>query len=255
MLPPIALQLYTVRNLLTDQFMPILEKIAEIGYVGVETAFFADKITLKQAAQIFKDLDLKVPAIHSEIPLGDHEKAVLEEAAIFGSQRIVWHGWPQDADYGSVDGIKRLAERYNQGNAVAQTNGYRFGIHNHWWEFEMVEGQYPYQILAAEMDPSIFFEVDTYWVKRAGCDPVAVVTELGSRAPILHIKDGPAVKDQPMLAVGQGRMDFPAILQAAGEHVDWLIIEMDECATDMMTAVEVSYRYLVAQGLGRGKVY
>ena len=41
--------------------------------------------------------------------------------------------------------------------------------------------------------------------------------------------------------------------KAAGSNAEWLIIELDECATDMMEAVRKSYRYLTTQGLARGK--
>ncbi len=252
MTPPLALQLYTVRDLLAQDFAGTMQKIATMGFVGVETAFF-EGITPTEAARVFKDLDLVVPAIHCDIPVGVKEKEVLELAATFDCDRLVWHGWPQDADYGSIEGIKRLAKLYNQANDVAKANGCRFGIHNHWWEFELVEGQYPYQILLAEIDESIFFEVDTYWVKTAGVDPVDVVAELGDRAPLLHLKDGPALKGQAMLAAGSGVMDFPAIVERA-KAPEWFILEMDECATDMLQAVGESYAYLTQQGLAKGKI-
>ena len=228
-----------------------MEKIASLGFVGVETAFF-EGVNVNQAAQVFRDLELVVPAIHCDIPLGDKQKEVLELATTFESERLVWHGWPQDEDYSTLEGIKRLAKRYNEANEVARANGYSFGIHNHWWEFEKTEGHYPYQILLAEMEDSIFFEVDTYWVKTAGLNPADVVAELGARAPLLHLKDGPAQKGQPMMAAGQGVMDFPAIVQNA-KAPQWLILEMDECATDMLEAVEESYLYLTKQGLAKGK--
>jgi len=252
MKPPLALQLYTVRELLAQDFIGTMEKIAAIGFVGVETAFFED-ISLNRAAQVIEDLGLQVPAVHCDIALGDKQKDVLELAETFNCQRLVWHGWPQDADYSSVEGVKRLAERYNGANSVARANGCSFGIHNHWWEFEEVEGTYPYQILLAEMDESIFFEVDTYWVKVAGSDPAKIVKELGERAPLLHLKDGPGKKDEPKLAAGTGVMDFPTILQNA-EAPEWLIWEMDDCAADMLVAVEQSYQYLTEQGLAKGKV-
>ena len=83
-------------------------------------------------------------------------------------------------------------------------------------------------------------------------DPAKVVKELGPRAPLLHIKDGPAVKDEPQVAVGDGVLDFPRIVQAAEGAVEWLIVELDHCGTDMMEAVEKSYQYLVKGGLARG---
>ena len=253
MIPQLALQLYTVRDLLAGDFTTTMERIAEIGYSGVETAFFSDNITLPEAAQLIRDLSFSVPAAHCEIPLGNQEDMVLRQAETLGCKSIIWHGWPQDEDYSTIDGIKRLADRYNQSNEICQVNGYRFGIHNHWWEFELVEGQYPYQILAQEMDSRIIFELDTYWIKTAGLDPAAVIKELNIRAPLLHIKDGPALKNKPMVAAGQGTMDIPAIQAAADNNAEWLIVEMDECETDMLVAVEQSYHYLTHNGFAQGK--
>ena len=101
-------------------------------------------------------------------------------------------------------------------------------------------------------ESTVFFQIDTYWVQTAGLDPAQVIKEFGSCAPSLHIKDGPAVQRVPQVAVGDGVMDFPSIIQAAEDTAEWLIVELDHCATDMLTAVEKSYRYLVGEGLARG---
>ncbi|MCK5328239.1 MAG: sugar phosphate isomerase/epimerase, partial [Candidatus Latescibacteria bacterium] len=79
-----------------------------------------------------------------------------------------------------------------------------------------------------------------------------VVRELGVRAPLLHIKDGPCTKEAPMTAVGEGVVDFRSIVEAAGETAEWMIVELDRCATDMMEAVATSYTYLIEEGLARG---
>ena len=97
-----------------------------------------------------------------------------------------------------------------------------FGMHNHWWEFLQVEGRYAYQVMLDWLDPDIFFEIDTYWVQTAGVDPAQVIRELGARVPILHIKDGPCVKCEPMTAVGDGVMDFHAVVKA-GEAVHRMV--------------------------------
>lgn len=249
---PIALQLYTLRDALAQDFAGGIEKIADIGFVGVETAFFPEGFTAATAAHIIKANGLQIMAAHCELPLGDDQQRVLEMMATFGCELCVWHGWPRHDDYGSVDGVKRLAARYNQANAVAQAHGLRLGIHNHWWEFEPVGDSYPYRILQAEMDASIFFEVDTYWVRTAGLDPAAVLRELGSRAPLLHIKDGPATPDGDMVAAGTGVMDLAAVFAAASSP-QWAVVELDRCATDMLTAVSQSYTTLTQNGWAYGK--
>ena len=78
------------------------------------------------------------------------------------------------------------------------------------------------------------------------------MTELGKRAPLLHIKDGPCVKGQPMTAVGDGKVDVPAVAKAGAATAEWMIVELDSCATDMMAAVKKSYDYLTGKGFARG---
>jgi sugar phosphate isomerase/epimerase len=221
MTTPIALQLYTVREALAQDFAGVIRQVAEIGYDGVETAGFPGT-TPEAAARLFQELGLTVASAHTPLPLGDRKQETLDTMALLGCQRMI-------CAYLSPDEY-----------------GFSLCLHNHWWEFEPVEGQYPYQLWLERLDPTIFYEIDTYWVKTAGLDPAAVVQEFGERAPLLHIKDGPAVKDQPMTAVGEGVMDFPDLLRAAGNHPEWLIVELDRCATDMLEAVAKSYRYLSA---------
>ena len=80
-----------------------------------------------------------------------------------------------------------------------------------------------------------------------------VVADLGSRARLLHMKDGPA--DEPksaMTAAGAGAVDLAGIA-AAADHAAWHIVELDRCETDMFDAVEESYRYLVGEGISKGR--
>lgn len=67
-------------------------------------------------------------------------------------------------------------------------------------------------------------------------------------------KDGPINREQPMTAVGDGKMDWQTVIGAVNENVlEWLIVELDQCATDMFEAVRKSVRYLVANGFGRAR--
>jgi sugar phosphate isomerase/epimerase len=248
---PVALQLYTVRDALAQNFERTVRRVAEIGYAGVEPAGFPGT-TPREAAQLFQSLGLKVPSAHLPLPLGEEQGEVLNTAFTLGCARIVSsYAPPKEMD--TLDGIKRVCERFNQASQVAVEQGLSFGIHNHWWEFEMVEDKPMYKTMLEELDRAIFWEIDTYWVKTAGLDPAEVLREFGERAPLLHIKDGPAVRDEPMVAVGQGALDFHKILEASAGNAEWLIVELDRCATDMMEAVEQSYHYLVEEGLGHGR--
>jgi hypothetical protein len=56
-----------------------------------------------------------------------------------------------------------------------------------------------------------------------------------------------------MTAVGDGVVDVPAVVAAGKPVTEWLIVELDRCATDMMEAVARSYSYLVGEGLAQGR--
>jgi sugar phosphate isomerase/epimerase len=246
MRPQIGLQLYTLRDQLAENFTDTIRRVADIGFEGVETAFFGENITAKEAKQSFDALGLTVLSAHCSLPFGETEKEALTLLTDLQCRRAVWHGWPQDARYATQAGIAELAELYNNAASVAQREGLLLGLHNHWWEFEAVEGKAPFETLLPLLDPEIFFELDTYWLQTAGQNPAAIVSKMGARAPLLHIKDGPATQNDPMVAVGSGTLNVPAILEASAPHAEWLIVEMDACAGDIWEALEESYRYLKA---------
>ncbi|HRO68919.1 MAG TPA: sugar phosphate isomerase/epimerase [Chitinophagaceae bacterium] len=258
----IAVQLYSVRKEIEKDIKGTLQRIQAIGFEAVETAFWPKDISIKQAAAHIKDAGLSICSAHVELPIGAQKELMIEAAREFGCTKMIWHGWPEDIRYASLEGTRQLAAIYNEVNKFAKANGLSFGIHNHWWEFRNKIGKrLVYEELLNLLDPDIFFEIDTYWVKVAGHDPAAIVKKFGKRAPLLHIKDGPAIwreslaDDNPdaMVAVGKGTQDFPSIIKAGGDNTQWLIVEMDKTEGDVFEALQDSYNYLVKEGLGKGR--
>jgi sugar phosphate isomerase/epimerase len=257
-----GVQLYTVRDAMKADMAGTLRRVAALGVAGVETAFWPDGVTVQQAGRALREVGLTVSSCHIELPIGDGRQVMLDTARAFDATRMIWHGWPEDPRYRSLEGTKALAAIYNQSNRFAKDNGLSFGLHNHWWEYRnTVGGKYVFEVLLEETDPDIFFEVDTYWVKAAGHDPATIVGRLGARAPFLHVKDGPAVYNDrlaiddpdPMTAVGKGTLDFPAVVRAANGHTEWMVVEMDKTAGDVFAALQESCDYLVRNSLARGR--
>ena len=251
--PGLAVQLYTIRDQIAKDALGALRKLREIGFRHVETAFWPEAIGLNEAAALLRDLDFKVVSCHIEIPIGEHKPKMLQAAKAYGCTKMIWHGWPEDKRYSSLEGTMELIGIYNEAHRFARSEGLSFGLHNHWWEYRnKVGGKSVYEVLLEHLDPDIFFEMDAYWVKVAGHDPARIARQLGSRLKYIHVKDGPAQYNDrlavdnpdPMTAVGKGTQDFPGIFKAAGTHPDWLVVEMDKTATDVYEALRESYRYL-----------
>lgn len=247
---PIALQTYTVREQMARAFERTITRVAEIGYPALEITFEIPGASLAQAEKLFRRLDFQLPAAHAPLPLDDKRVAVLEFAEMFGIKTLGFSGGRQE--FGSLESIRRLCGRINDAYAVAADRGLALAYHNHWWEFATVEDRLAFDLMLELLDPGVVFEIDTYWVQTGGHSPAALVERLGARAPLLHIKDGPATQEAPMVAVGQGVLDFHGIIPAASS-AQWLIVELDRCASDMVRAVDESYRYLVGEGLAYGR--
>ena len=141
--PKTALQLYTVRNDIAKDMIGTFHKLSSIGVKVVETAFWPENVTLQQAAKSLKDAGLSVCSSHTEIPVGDKKEGVFKIAEAFNTKRVIWHGWPEDKRYSSLDGTKELIDIYNEAGAVAKANGLQFGLHNHWWEYRNRVGGRP----------------------------------------------------------------------------------------------------------------
>ena len=156
--------------------------------------------------------------------------------------------------FADSDAIKASADALNKANEIATSRGASLGYHNHWDEFQTkVDGQTAWAALIERLDPTVFVEVDIYWATLGGADPKQVIADLGDRLWLLHVKDGPCdAPESPLVAVGSGTLDIPAILTSA-PTAKWHIVELDRCATDMFTAVADSYRYLVESGLSQGR--
>ena len=251
MTPPIALQLYSLRAETARDFSGTLKKVAGLGYAGVETANFTGT-TIPAAAELFKDLGLTVCAAHLPLPVGERQAEVLESMQALDCRELVCASQPREL-FQTAEGVRKACAALNEASAVARAHGLRLHYHNHWFEFQVLDGRQAFDRLRDCLAPEVYFEVDTYWAQTAGVDPAALLAKLGPRAPLLHIKDGPAVQGQPMTALGEGVMNIPGLLQASAGQAEWLIVELDECATDMFEAVRRSYDFLVAKGLGHGK--
>jgi sugar phosphate isomerase/epimerase len=247
---PIALQLYTLRESLAKDFAGVIRQVADIGYAGVETAGF-NGTTPEAAAKLFAELGLKVSSAHSPLPLGDDQNQVLDTMAAIGCKNLVLAFLPAE-DFASADRIKYHCDRVNQADAIARANGLTLHYHNHWWEYrQQVDGKPAYETMLKYVAPTVKFEIDTYWVQTGGHDVVALLKELGSRVSLLHIKDGSTNEKDAMVAVGDGVMDWSAIIPAS--NPDWLIVELDRCDTDMLEAVKGSYNYLTSKGFAHGR--
>jgi len=246
---PIALQLYTLRQEAAQDFPGVLRTVAEIGYKGVEFAGLYGHDP-SEVAKLIKDLGLRVSSSHTSLPTKENVQQIVDTEMILGNKRVI-SGFGAN-QFKTLDGCKAAADAFNQAAELLKPHGMTFGFHNHWGEFAALDGKYAYDILMAETR-DVFSELDVYWTAWGKACPVDMLKKYGARIPLLHLKDGMLEQPHPHTAVGSGKMDIPAIVAAADPNIaEWMIVELDECATDMTEAVRQSYKYLVSNNLAAG---
>jgi len=251
MAKPISVQLYSVREACAKDFPGTLKKIADIGYAGVETAGLHG-MKPADVAKLVSELGMKISSTHTSLATKENLSEMVEVHQALGCTAAI-SGFGPD-DFKTPDKVKASTDRLRQSSELLKPHGIRFGMHNHWWEFaEKLEGRYVFDIIL-EGAPDLFSELDTYWAALGKADPAQVIRTHKKRMPLLHIKDGTLEQGTKHLAVGSGVLDWPGIINAADPSVlEWLVVELDECATDMMEAVKQSYVYLTGNGLAVGR--
>lgn len=239
---PVSVQLYSVRERMADDLEGTLERIAALGFRLVEP--YSDFITgSDRYVAAFGNLGLAAPSAHAPVLRLDDPGEAFDAAAAIGVQTLIDPHAPGD-DWGTVDGIARLAEKMNTAAERAREHGLTFGYHNHWFELEeQPNGRPALEQLAARLDDSVVLEVDTYWAEVGGVPAADLLRRLGDRVRFIHVKDGPVNRDtKAQLPAGAGSMDVPAVLAAAPDAVR--VIEFDDYDGDVFDGLAASLAFV-----------
>ncbi|MEO7368923.1 MAG: sugar phosphate isomerase/epimerase, partial [Gemmatimonadaceae bacterium] len=227
-LGPIGIQLYTVREQMKLSVPKTLAAVAEAGYKEVEFAGYFGH----SAAEIRKMLDdvgLTAPSSHVQMTdLGDGWGSLTEYAKTVGHEYLVV-AWI-DAEERTIPGYTKIAARFNAASKQAAEEGVKFGYHNYSFEFKPIDNEIPYELLLRQCDPHrVFMEIDVFWMRQGGGDPVHYLNKYPARFPMLHVKDmGPPPKRE-MMDVGKGTIDWKSIFRAGiNGGVRHVFVEHDE---------------------------
>jgi sugar phosphate isomerase/epimerase len=251
---PVGLELYTVREELGKDFNGTLQKVAAIGYREVELFSFF-KFTAAQIRDSLKEGGLTCPAAHYVTPqlrsgLDEH----IEYAKELGLSYMVC-AFLQPQERKSLDDYRRLAEFFNKVGEQCHKADIQFGYHAHNFEYTTYDGVVAFDELLRLTDPNLFkIELDCYWMKRAGRDPVTYMKKYPGRFPLLHIKDmkpGRAPTTDLMRGsdafteVGRGSIDWRSIFAAARESgITHYFVEQDKTDGPPLESARISYEYL-----------
>jgi len=239
---PIGVQLYTVRNEMQKDFSATLRRVARIGFREVEFAGYFGHDPKEIRAELQRN-GLTAPSAHVPIPvLGKEWDKTIDDALTIGHRYIIT-SWIDQKDR-TIPKYHSFAALFNKVGEACRKRGIQFGFHNHDFVFFPIDGMLPYDLLLRETDPALVtMEMDVYWLKKGGKDPLDYLRRYPGRFSMLHLKDIDAAGR--MVDVGKGVLPWREILrigQSAG--VKHVFVEHDE-PPDPFASIRDSYRYLL----------
>ncbi|TKK72091.1 sugar phosphate isomerase/epimerase [Ilyomonas limi] len=258
----IGLQLYTVRDAMASDPAGTLARVAQIGYNSVEGATYTgtqkfygmDATAFKQLVQ---KNGLIMPSAHYRLGeeqengtdvqgtiLHDWQKAV-DDAAAVGIKYMVC-AWLAPSERGGLDHYKQLATYLNKAGETCKKSGIQLCYHNHDFEFDKQNDQYPYDVLLNETDKELVkMEMDIYWVNKAGQDAVKLFNEHPGRFPLWHVKDMDNTPQHNFTEVGNGVIDFKNIFKYADKAgLKYFFVEQDQTPGSPFDSITKSIAYI-----------
>ncbi|HBM80254.1 MAG TPA: sugar phosphate isomerase/epimerase [Clostridiaceae bacterium] len=234
----LAVQLYSVRDEANRDFVGTLEKVAKIGYKGVEFAGYGG-LTASQMKKHLDRLGLRVAGSHVGIDdLLNNLDDVIKYNIEIGNKYIVC----PYASFKSKQDIIDLAQKLNRIGKKCKENGLQLCYHNHNHEFNVYDGETGLDIIYKETDPDLVkAEFDVYWIKYAGVDPVSYIHKHKDVCELIHLKDM-AKEDKFYTEIGNGIIDFgPIIKESLNNGAKWFVVEQDECRRPPLESIKISY--------------
>jgi sugar phosphate isomerase/epimerase len=253
----VAVQLYSVRDLMKEDFEGTIAKVAQIGYKEVEFAGYFGR-TPQQVRAVLDKNGLTAPSTHVQYDeLDEKFPKVIEDSKTIGLEYIVCPWIPEELRK-SPDIWKQASEKFNKCGEQTQKSGIQFAYHNHWFEFLPVNGKLPYDQLLADCDPTLVkMELDLCWITAGGSDPVKYFEKYPGRFPLVHVKDikklpkvtqagsqdfGSSLQD--ITEVGSGMIDWKAIFRHSEQAgIKHYIVEHDN-PKQPLESIKTSYEYL-----------
>lgn len=221
----IGLQLYSLRNEFKIDVPGTLAQIQKWGIKEIEGGG-TYRMPVEDFKKLLKKYNLKTVSVGADFQkLSDDPQSIIENAKAFGAEFVVCFWIPHSGNEFTIEDTKKAVEVFNKAGKLLKENGLSLCYHPHGYEFGPYEQGTLLDYLVENTDPKYFnFEMDVFWVKHPGQDPVALLKKYPDRWLMLHLKDRqPGTKDtqdghadvETNVVLGTGDVGIAEIMKTA----------------------------------------
>ncbi len=247
----VGLQLYSLRNEFKNDVPGTLKLIHNLGIKYIEGGD-----TYGLPLEMFKNLleknDLKMVSIGASYEeLQDNPAKVIQFAKDFGAKYVMVAWIPHDGNNFGFDDIKNATDIFNKAGKLLKKEGLSLTYHPHGYEFRPYRNGTLFDYMAKNAK-NFYFEIDFFWVKQGGADPMALLKKYQKKILLLHLKDRKIgtksnntgqVDDETNVVLGSGDLGIKDLLSEAKKtRIKYMFIE-DE-SPDVIQQLPKSLEYL-----------
>jgi sugar phosphate isomerase/epimerase len=179
-------------------------------------------------------------------------QSVADEARSFGAKFVVCFWIPHNGDTFTKEDVDKAAEVFNNAGKIIARNGLLLCYHPHGYEFQLYNNQPLFDYMMEKFDQRyVHFEMDVFWIKHPGQDPVAILKKYSNRFVMLHLKDrkigtknsqdGKA-DEESNVVLGKGDVGIAAIMKQAKEMgIKYYFIEDESSRAEEQIPLSLAY--------------
>jgi len=234
----LALQLWSINTELEKDFYGTLKKVAEMGYKGVEFAGYGGNSAQELKVKLEEYGLISVGSHISLERIKDNLKNEIEYNLVIGSKYLTC---PR-ANLKSYADVDNLTDILNNAATESKKYGLQIAYHNHNQEFEKIGEEYILDLLMRNTI-DVVFEIDVFWVKYAGLNPVDYIQKCGKKASLIHLKQIDAAKK--CVDFSNGIIDMLKVVEAS-KYAKYFIVEQDRFTLNPLASAKNNLAWMLS---------
>ena len=247
----VGLQLYSLRNQFKKDVPGTLKLIHSWGIKYIEGGDTYG-MPLEDYKKLLKKNGLEMVSVGASYEeLRDNPEKVIQTAKYFGAKYVMVAWIPHDGNNFGFNDIKNATDIFNMAGKLLKKKGLSLAYHPHGYEFRTYNNETLFDYMAKNAT-DFTFEMDVFWVKQGGVDPLSLLKKYPNKFSLFHLKDRKIgtksnntgqVDDETNVVLGSGDVGIKdLIMEAKKIGIKYMFIE-DE-SPDVVKQIPKSLDYL-----------
>ncbi len=249
----LGVQLYSFRNELPKDVPGTLQKLKDIGLKNLEGEFTYYGMSIAEFKELLDNKKMKMVTIAASYEkLQSDLYTIIGDAKTLGAKYVVVHWLPHENNEFTIDHARKAVDVFNEVGKKLREAGLTLCYHPHGYEFRPYEDGTLFDFIATKSNPQyLSFEMDVFWVKHPGQDPVALLKKYAGRFPLMHLKDRkpgtPGNQNgqadvETNVVLGQGDVGIAAVMKVAKKYgVKYAFIEDESSRSAMQVPQSIAF--------------